>query len=467
MYPDAAGEPIIVGQNMLCDGWYPRSERSAVRLDSIMSSPLTRDWLEARDRIAEVTTFRDRYGEFGLVERRSFPFQLATAKRAGTPESGRNDGSLQVIGHAAVFGKPSVEMNSPFGTFTEYMDPSAFNNVLSRGGDVLLTWDHDSRWILGRTGNNTLELSVDPTGLRYWSRIADVSYARDLATLMEGGYLNQSSFLFRIAKGGEEWSFTEDPEGHEIVTRTIYEVGELYDVCVCAAGAYPDTDSGLMRTLALDYAARSRYISVPENFDPAVAPQEKRSGREKRLATAEEMRALGDVAWGPEDGFNDLACDIEELLNGGQYGEWCVIDVAVDSTKCIAINWNDYSYWCIPFTVGRDKEPTLSEQSEWLCVESAWVITIAGYEANMRSATQRREARLAEAETAVETPEVETPEDEKPEDEETPEETPDEEPETPEDEETPADEDAAEQERARALRLRTEAQIRLARTKGL
>lgn len=355
------------------------------KIDESMSSLGTssadeaRTQSESRKREAELRAFQKTFGMFGDIERRTFTHSVGEMRQSGTSATGATDGSLQVVGHAAVFGHPSVEMRSQLGPFREYIDPHAFDQVLRSNPDVLLTWDHDTRYVLGRTTNDSLDLSIDGTGLRYWSRVAPTSYAQDLKILMEGGYLNQSSFLFRVAKDGEDWEVFEDEEGTEVVQRTITQVSDLFDVCVCAAGAYPTADSGIARTLAYEYAERSGYITV---------------SKELRIKEAtEEYRALGDVAWGPDEGVDDLTCDIEEQL--GDY-RFSVVDVAVSLDKVIICDWNDYSFWVVPFTMVDGDPVALGNHDEWVQVETAWVTTTEGYEANIRSAKIRREARMAE-----------------------------------------------------------------------
>src|SRR5207248_2463758 len=110
---------------------------------------------------------------------------------------------LQIIGHAAVYRQPSVEMRSTAGSFTEYIAPGAFDAVLRGKPDCLATWDHDTRYVLGRTTNGSLELSSNAHGLRFWCRVAPTSYAADLRVLMERGDISQSSFTFSVAPGGE------------------------------------------------------------------------------------------------------------------------------------------------------------------------------------------------------------------------------------------------------------------------
>lgn len=428
---------------------------------------LMRDWVETRNRDVEMRAFTARFGMFGETERRTFRSTVNETRKAGTPESGRNDGSLQVVGHASVFGKPSVEMMSPFGPYTEFIDARAFDSVLSRNPDVLLTIDHNTLYTLARTGNSTLELTIDPTGLRYWARMAPTSYANDLVISMGAGNVSESSFLFRIAPGGEEWSFSEDSEGHEVVSRTIYEVGDLFDVCICAAGAYPDTDSGIMRKLALDYAEENGY---------AVKRTRKPAGRPDKEKIAEETRKIGDVAWGPKEGVEDIMNALEESLNKGlesgdgprTYGCFSVCDVSTDLTRAIVCDWDDYSFWVVPFKMRDGKSAKIADTSEWVQVETAWVTTSEGYEANIRAAKIRREARMAD-ETPVETSEeVETPV-------ETEAETPEEVEEVEEVEETPETEEAPETETeaeevevardAAKARLLAEARARILRAK--
>lgn len=360
-----------------------------------------RAYIESRTREAEVRSFQRTFGMFGDIERRTFT-HAATMRKAGTEASGRNDGSIQIKGHAAVFGSPSVEMRSHLGIFTEYIDKNAFDKVLRSNPDTILDWDHDTRWPLARVANGSLELSVDETGLAYWARTVPTSYAQDLVLLMEGGYLDQSSFLFRIAPGGEEWRVIENDEGDEIVERTIYEVEGLYDVCVCVAGAYPTTDSGVARTLAYEYATASGYLN-------------KRKYRAKRAddkattwdVIAPEFRAIGDVSWGPEEGFEDLMCDLECQLNEQTLDpfQFSVMDIAISLNKALVLDWDEYTFWVVPFTIEAD-EPVASDPSQWVQVESAWVTTAEGYSRTAQSAISRREARMAEPTTEATEPVV-------------------------------------------------------------
>lgn len=164
----------------------------------------------------------------------NFPFTIEQFANSGAEGGGRI-----FRGHAAVYDRLSHDL----GGFRTRIAPGAFDAVLDQDPDVHMVWDHDTRYVMGRTRNKTLELRSDPIGLHTWCRLAPVSYVDDLAVLMEGGYIDQMSFACDI--GSDTWT-----ESGDEITRTINEVSALYDVTVCAQGAFPQTDSRLAADLA-------------------------------------------------------------------------------------------------------------------------------------------------------------------------------------------------------------------------
>jgi len=199
----------------------------------------------------------------------TFPFTLEQFANSGAEGGGRI-----FRGHAAVFDRLSHDL----GGYRVKIAPGAFTKVLDTNPDVHMVWDHDTRYVMGRTRNNTLELREDPMGLHTWCRLAPVSYVDDLAVLMEGGYIDQMSFACDI--GSDTWTETDDE-----ITRTINEVSALYDVTVCAQGAFPQTDSRLAADLASAIeagrvqAGRADTAATPgSDGETAAAPAEESDG---------------------------------------------------------------------------------------------------------------------------------------------------------------------------------------------
>lgn len=109
-------------------------------------------------------------------------------------------GKLHFTGRAVVYDSVSED----FGGWQEIIRPGAATRTLQKDPDVRFLLNHDANLLLGRTASGTLSLSEDDAGVLVDSDMADVSYARDLAVLIERGDLNQMSFGFWIT--ADSWS---------------------------------------------------------------------------------------------------------------------------------------------------------------------------------------------------------------------------------------------------------------------
>jgi HK97 family phage prohead protease len=205
-------------------------------------------------------------------------------------KSGSGPGQLTIRGHASVFDRLSLDL----GGFREKIAPGAFTSALDRNPDVHALWNHDTKYVLARTKNKTLELREDPIGLHFWAKVADTSYARDLQVLMERGDVDQASFAFTVSK--DEWATDENDN----VTRTILEVDNLYDVTVCAAGAYPQTDTSVVAHMRSRLNAEISEGRLPkEAANKIVAPDDPVD-----VSTSQE--------WLDEDKQRNLAPKVED-----------------------------------------------------------------------------------------------------------------------------------------------------------
>jgi uncharacterized protein len=168
-------------------------------------------------------------------------------------------GGFQIKGHASVFNRTSLDL----GGFREQVMPGFFQPVLDLNPDVHAVWDHDTRWVLGRTVNDTLELREDDVGLFNWMQVAPTSYASDLRILMQRGDIDQESFAFEV--GEDEWF--QDEAGN--VMRHLVQASALYDVTITAKGAYPQTDATVAR--AMRSVLQTDRVIVPVSVDIGAA----------------------------------------------------------------------------------------------------------------------------------------------------------------------------------------------------
>lgn len=178
-------------------------------------------------------------------------------------DTGAGDGSsITLVGHAAVYDQETVLYDSTWWRLREVIARGAFTNVLARirnptSGDaasitgVHLNVGHDMTRAIARTGVTgvgALELTEDDIGLRVFARLdpADPDVAA-LVPKMRNGIVDQMSFAFTVAQ--DERTVQTDPAGNEDELRRILEIGDLFDVTVCAQGAYHQTDAALRARL--------------------------------------------------------------------------------------------------------------------------------------------------------------------------------------------------------------------------
>jgi HK97 family phage prohead protease len=175
--------------------------------------------------------------------------------------SGRADEAFTVRGYAAVY----EQLSHDLGGFRERITPGFFDAILETNPHVVFSWEHDNRYV-GASTPNTLALRSDNTGLLVDAQIGNYSWAKDLKLSIERGDNAQGSFAFKVGDEGDDWQIQEDGS----VVRTLLPGGAsgLYDVTVCAQGAYPQTSMAAVRSLA---AVRGR---LPEAGAILVAPPE-------------------------------------------------------------------------------------------------------------------------------------------------------------------------------------------------
>lgn len=152
---------------------------------------------------------------------------------ADTPQNNNdNDTGRMVSGYALKFSTPSKPLGDSDAPFTEVIAPDALDGVdLS---NVLMLNDHDYTQVLASTKAGTLKLNVDSIGLHFEATLPDTTTANDVLANIKAGNVSDTSFSFAVADDGDQ--FTEDDDGN--VTRTINQVKSLFDVSVCAVGAY-------------------------------------------------------------------------------------------------------------------------------------------------------------------------------------------------------------------------------------
>ena len=194
------------------------------------------------------------------VERRTYTVEM----RVKEPTIGKKSSTIE--GYAANFNSLSEDL----GGFREMLMPGCFADAL-KTSDIRALFNHDPNFVLGRNMSGTLRITEDDKGLRFEVDPPDTACARDLQVSMQRGDINQCSFGFRVAEGGDAWR--KEPDGTYL--RSILKVDRLFDVSPVTYPAYASTSCAVR---SLDKLKQSEELEARAILDKVE--EERRAAEE-------------------------------------------------------------------------------------------------------------------------------------------------------------------------------------------
>lgn len=141
-----------------------------------------------------------------------------------------------VEGYAVVYDSPQTY---EFGdeTYTETIKRGALDGADMRR--TVMRYNHeDSVFALARTKNGSLQMVSDDFGLKIRAELIDTQSNRDVYKMIRSGLIDEMSFAFTVAKGGDEWTYSDD---FKTVKRDITAIDTVYDVSAVDTGFYENT----------------------------------------------------------------------------------------------------------------------------------------------------------------------------------------------------------------------------------
>lgn len=185
-----------------------------------------------------------------------------------------DDGEKIVEGYATTFNQPYELYSFDNYTVLEQIDPHAFDECDM--SDVIMQYNHEGR-VFARTKNNTLSLRSDEKGLLIDADLGGTEIGRELYEEIKGGYTDKMSFGFTVR--GETWE-QEKVNGVEISTRTITDVGKLYDV---SAVSIPANDATSISVRSLCDGEIERLKAERQERERVEALEMRRKALKERI----------------------------------------------------------------------------------------------------------------------------------------------------------------------------------------
>ena len=123
------------------------------------------------------------------LEKRSFDTVIGYSKED------RNE--VRLRGLAIPYGQLSNNPIQGMPDIKERILPGAFSRSLASGRDVTMLWNHELKYIFGRTSRGTLELSEGIDGVSFSNVPPESGWAKDLLPSIKRGDYSNMSFSFK------------------------------------------------------------------------------------------------------------------------------------------------------------------------------------------------------------------------------------------------------------------------------
>ena len=166
------------------------------------------------------------------IERRTMKVEVPVEERA-------EPGVIQpmtVEGYAVLFEQPQTYQWGEE-TYTETISRGALDNADMKR--VVMRYNHnDNVFAMARVKNGSLMLTIDDFGLKIRAELIDTQSNRDLYRMIQDGLIDEMSFAFTVARGGDVWEYSDD---WKTVRRTINVIETVYDVSAVDTGFYENT----------------------------------------------------------------------------------------------------------------------------------------------------------------------------------------------------------------------------------
>lgn len=162
------------------------------------------------------------------------------------------DGEVYIDGRGIVFNEVSEDL----GGFQERILPEAVAGL--DWSDVYSFINHNPNVVMGRTKSKTMTIEVKADGVHYTVR-PPKSAGRYVENIQRGD-IDGSSFMFRIADGGDSW---EERDG-QVPLRTITKFEKVKEMGAVVGPAYPQANA--------DVAVRSMKEWLQEK-KPSLEPE--------------------------------------------------------------------------------------------------------------------------------------------------------------------------------------------------
>lgn len=200
----------------------------------------------------------------------------------------RANGKESISGEGIVFNKWSELL---YGFFHERILPTALDGADM--SDIIVKFNHDINWTLGRTSSGTASYEITPSGVNYDCAYdpTDPDHVRAKAKINRGD-CKGSSFEFSIVPDSDIW---EEDKENGVWYRTITKIAKVHDFAPVVDPAYAQTSTSMQKR-SLQKSLEKRGIKVLVEIGDEEDDEEEDELEEMETAEEPETPETPDAA---------------------------------------------------------------------------------------------------------------------------------------------------------------------------
>lgn len=130
---------------------------------------------------------------------------------------------VRLSGLAVPYNKLSDNPIPEMPKIKERILPGAFKRSVESGKDIMMLWNHELKYIFGRTSKGTLTLNEGSEGISFSNIPPESSWAKDLIPSIKRGDYSNMSFKFRDDVA-PDWTLENGEYVRNVKAATLYEI---------------------------------------------------------------------------------------------------------------------------------------------------------------------------------------------------------------------------------------------------
>jgi HK97 family phage prohead protease len=130
---------------------------------------------------------------------------------------------MKLRGTAIPYNRLSINPIEGLPNIKERILPGAFRSSVGSSSDIMMLWNHELKYVFGRTSKRTLSLREDQSGVHFENVPPDAQWVKDLIPSIKRGDISNMSFKFA---DNVEPSWTKEEGGYvrNVRDATLYEI---------------------------------------------------------------------------------------------------------------------------------------------------------------------------------------------------------------------------------------------------